>query len=310
MAQRGAHARRAARLEAADAALHRRREALAERLDRIDLDAVAALTGEAVDRVEVADLLERDRHDDERVLRDVDDALVRVGCGLVGGRAHVEQEQRRDVALLAPARWRRASRTTGCRARALDARVDDGVQVDDLAVLEAVDRPVALGPHALEVPAHLGDQVGVPCQRAVEEEARVAGELDLAELAPGGTVVVDDVIPLVVDEHRGIGGGRPRPAAQPVTRDRRRRNRSVAGLGEPLADELRHVESGLRRQVAASLAEGVRPEGFDQPPERLGVEREAVAAGVTELLVHEERERVARGRRAARRARSAARGRR
>ena len=199
---------------------------------------------------------------------------------------------RRDVALLAPAAGVQLRGDRLPRAP-LDARVDDRVQVDDLAVLEAEDRPVALGPQPLEVPAHLGDQVGVPCQRAIEEEARVAGELDLAELAPCGTVVVDDVIPLVVHEHRGICGGRPRAAAQPVTRDRRRRNRIVAGLGEPLADELRHVEPGLRRQIAASLAEGVRPEGFHQPPERLGVEREAVATGVAELLVHEERERVA-----------------
>src|SRR5262245_66603495 len=82
MPQRRSHACRAARLEAADPALHGRRQALAERLDRVDLDAVAALAGESVDRVQVADLLERGRHDDQRVLRDVDDAMVIMAAAL------------------------------------------------------------------------------------------------------------------------------------------------------------------------------------------------------------------------------------
>ena len=74
------------------------------------------------------------------------------------------QEEGRHVALLAPAAGVELGRP-GPAGAMLDARVDDRVQVDHLAVLEPVHAPVALGPQALEVPAHLGHQLGVPPQR-------------------------------------------------------------------------------------------------------------------------------------------------
>ena len=75
--------------------------------------------------------------------------------GLVGRRAHVDEEERRDVALLAHARAVEPLRRRPPRAQ-LDARLDDGVQVEVLAVLEAAQRAVHLGADALELAAHLG----------------------------------------------------------------------------------------------------------------------------------------------------------
>ena len=129
------------------------------------------MSREAVDRVLVADLLERLRHDDQRLLLDVDDAarprllpgrtrgqvvgqrrgnrrgggvgIGRRGGGrgfglLVGRGRHVEQEERRDVALLALARGVELGRGRAARAQ-VAARHDDRVQVEVLAVEEAVD---------------------------------------------------------------------------------------------------------------------------------------------------------------------------
>ena len=95
------------------------------------------------------------------------------------------------------------------------AGVDDRVQVEVLAILEAVHYAVALGTDALELAAHLGEQVGVLRHRPVEEVAGVALERQLAQMAPCGAVVADPVVPLVVDELAG-GVARRRRLATPA----------------------------------------------------------------------------------------------
>src|SRR6266516_1007316 len=126
-------------------------------------------------------------------------SMIRLPGRLVGGRAHVEEEEGRHVARLAHAR---AVEPGGGRAAGahVDARVDGRVQVEVLAVLETADGAVHLGADALELAAHLGQQARVVGERLAEELARVAREADLREPAPAAAVVADQVVPLVVEE--------------------------------------------------------------------------------------------------------------
>ena len=261
LAQCRPHARRALRLDRTDAGAHGLVQRLVEGLHVEELDAVAPVSREAVDRVLVADLLERLRHDDQRLLLDVDDAarprllpgrtrgqvvgqrrgnrrgggvgIGRRGGGrgfglLVGRGRHVEQEERRDVALLALARGVELGRGRAARAQ-VAARHDDRVQVEVLAVEEAPDHPVALGLHPLELAAHLREHVGIARERTREEAAVVAVHRDLVYATPLVAIVVDEIVPLVLERHvvRAQAVARKRDA--PVGR------RAAAGLRLPVA---------------------------------------------------------------------------
>ncbi len=77
MADRRPHARRADRRDLVDALADRVAEGLVQVLDHEVLDVVAAVAGEAVDAVAVADRLERLDEQHEALLLEVDDALRR-----------------------------------------------------------------------------------------------------------------------------------------------------------------------------------------------------------------------------------------
>src|SRR5439155_16655958 len=60
------------RSDAADSPAHARAQTLLELLDEVELDVVAPLAREAVDRIPITELLESLRHDHQRFLGDVD----------------------------------------------------------------------------------------------------------------------------------------------------------------------------------------------------------------------------------------------
>ena len=176
------------------------------------------------------------------------------GHGLVGRRAHVDEEERRDVALLALARLVELRRRRVAGAP-IGARGDHRVEVEVLAVLEPVDHAIALGPDALELAAHLGQQVGVRGERLVEEVAGVALERDLGEPAPGVAVVADPVIPLVVEELAVAGRLRQRGGAARLRLPQQALQLGHA-LARQLAGEVGDVEPERGEILAAALRGG------------------------------------------------------
>jgi len=153
---------------------------------------------------------------------------------LVGRRAHVEQEERGDVALfdatshVEPRRRRAASAP-------LDARFDHCVEVEVLAVLEPSHLEIALGRKRWNC-RRTSEAVRVAHQRVVEEFARVPAELHLLEMAPARAVVADQIIPLVVVE-----AGRVRRAAPPAPRGFSASPRPPVRRPPPLAANADHA---------------------------------------------------------------------
>ena len=79
MADGRAHPGRTLGFNRADPALNGRRERLGEGFDVIELDIVTALTGKAIDRIGITDLLQRFRHQNQGFFGDIDNAT---GLGL------------------------------------------------------------------------------------------------------------------------------------------------------------------------------------------------------------------------------------
>ena len=156
---------------------------LGERLDGVDLDVAPAVAGKAVDRVGVADLVEHGGHQRERLFRDVDDTtrgrtfgVAGVGQRLVRRRAHVEQEQRRDVSLFAASRDVETFRRR-LSSFAIGLRVDERVEIEVVAVLHAAHFAELLGAHHPELAFDRVDQFARARQSLVEERAAVAADL-------------------------------------------------------------------------------------------------------------------------------------
>ena len=198
MADGRAHAGLAATVDATDARPHAVVVALAQFLHGVELGVLAAVAREPVDGVLVADCLEGLAHQDEALLLDVDDALAAVDLA-VGGRRHVHQERRGDVAVLLVALDVHA---VGGREAGLAVHhvLHQAVQVEVVALALVAHLPHALGAHQLEVAADLGDHAAVLVEGGGHERGHLTGGPRLAQGAPRRPVVLDAVVPLVVHE--------------------------------------------------------------------------------------------------------------
>ena len=205
--------------------------ALAEVLGDVELDLLAAVAGEAVDAVGVAERVERLGHQEERLLLDVDHAtaprrlarsrrtpqrVVVVDADVVvvprrrpfrargvvlhlrvGRGAHVEQERGGDLALAAVAAHVDLLGGRGAGA-AIGARLDRGVEIDVLAVGEPLEHASRVGPQQLELTLDLGEELGLLAARRVELGGGLLHQAGLGESAPGAAVARVLVVPLVV----------------------------------------------------------------------------------------------------------------
>ena len=198
VAQRRPHPGLLARVDPADAALHPVVVALAQLLDDVELAVLAARAREAVDGVLVADRLEGLAHQEQRLLLDVDDPLAAVDLA-VGGARHVHQEGGGDVPVALVALDVDA-RGGGDAGPAVDHVLDQPVGVEVVALAPGSASCAALGAHQLEVAPDLADDAAELVEGGGDEALLGARLAVLAERAPGGAVVLDLVVPLVVVE--------------------------------------------------------------------------------------------------------------
>src|SRR5206468_6902337 len=109
----------------------------------------------------------------------------------------------------------------------------------------------------------------------LEEHAGVVGHLDLAELAPGGAVIADHVVPLVVEEHRARVRGMRHARRATLADALLAELPELLPVAEELAQELRHVEAVGLQVLAAGLREILQQAGLDEPAKLLGRELRA-----------------------------------
>ena len=83
-------------------------------------------------------------------------------------------------------------------AMAIGARLDRGVEIDVLAVGEALEHASSVGPQQLELALDLGEELGLLAARGVELGGGLLLEAGLGESAPGAAVARVLVVPLVV----------------------------------------------------------------------------------------------------------------
>src|SRR6266851_10433985 len=204
------HPRRSFGFDRADPRFYLVGKLLVEFLDHVELDVVAAVPGKSHDGVLIAEFFERLRHNHERILVDVDNPartlrrlrtplprlhpVVRIVIvlrmfgriamdRLVGRGRHIEQEERGDVTGLLLARL--VDTAVGNLAHAAhNARFDGAIDIDLVPVLEPAYHPVRRGPNALEMAAHLRQNLCIALQRQREKVAVVAVHLDLAQASP------------------------------------------------------------------------------------------------------------------------------
>ena len=233
VADGGAHARGVERRDLVEAALDLVVERLLDLLDDVELDVLAAEAGEAVDAVAVAEGFERRHEQHHRLLLHVDDALVRASRGLAaagaepgrvgdgvgrdvpvgvpralldglgGRRAHIDEEDDADVALVLV-----AAPVDALVRRAVAAELHEGldprVDVDVLALGEPLHLAVHLGANGLELAADLVHEPRVGVQ-GLGVEIGLAGNCGaLLDDAPAGPVIIGAEVPLVVDEAAGL----------------------------------------------------------------------------------------------------------